>query len=453
MEQHPVPQNVTTFQFRLIGDMTLKQFGYLAGGAILAYIAYKLPLPFFFTWPLASFFALAGIGFAFVPVEERPMDVWVFSFFKSVYKPTQYVWRRGALLISPRPAPPTTSSPPPPVTLPTPAKTAVPAPVNNSGGPFPKPPGATSATLASIFQSATATATPQIQHPPLFSKFARAAWRALAAFSSPKSHPPHTPAPQSSPVSLPTLPSVTGRRVPPPPSTTRPEQPVPLAAVTTQTKITELEKRLVALQNELAVKAVAEERLLEVQKQLVEVLSEKNEMSQELRSLKKQLAAQPPRPPVPIRSPLVATPPPFPQVPIAPPTPTASKPTVKVLTPDTAVKAGIPHLTSVPNVVTGIIKDTQGNLLTGVLVTIRDQEEVPLRALKTNKLGQFAASTPLPTGTYMVEVEDPRNRFVFDRAQITLTGAVIPALEVIAKSQKELVRQKLAQEIFGKNQI
>ena len=81
MEQHPVPQNVTTFQFRLIGDMTIKQFGYLCAGAILAFIAYKLPLPFIITWPLTFAFAFLGVGFAFIPVEERPMDVWVFSFF------------------------------------------------------------------------------------------------------------------------------------------------------------------------------------------------------------------------------------------------------------------------------------------------------------------------------------------------------------------------------------
>src|SRR3989344_8188873 len=94
MEQHPVPQNVTTFQFRLIGDMTIKQFGYLAGGVILAYISYKLPLPFFFTWPMVIVFALGGFGFAFVPIEERPMDVWVLSFLKSIYSPTEYVWQR-----------------------------------------------------------------------------------------------------------------------------------------------------------------------------------------------------------------------------------------------------------------------------------------------------------------------------------------------------------------------
>ena len=96
MEQHPVPQNVTTFQFRLIGDMTLKQFGYLIGGAIAAYIIFKLPLPFFFTWPLTVCTAVLGFGLAFVPIEERPMDVWVLSFIKNMYSPTQYIWAQSS---------------------------------------------------------------------------------------------------------------------------------------------------------------------------------------------------------------------------------------------------------------------------------------------------------------------------------------------------------------------
>ena len=43
MQQHPVPQNVTQYQFRLVGDMTLKQFLELAGGMLLAYLIYAPP--------------------------------------------------------------------------------------------------------------------------------------------------------------------------------------------------------------------------------------------------------------------------------------------------------------------------------------------------------------------------------------------------------------------------
>ena len=67
MEQHPVPQNISGFQFRLIGDITLKQFGYLAGGIILGYIALKLPLlPVILRWLFAAFWVLLGFGLAFV---------------------------------------------------------------------------------------------------------------------------------------------------------------------------------------------------------------------------------------------------------------------------------------------------------------------------------------------------------------------------------------------------
>ena len=92
MEQHPIPQNVTGFQFKLIGDITLKQFGYVAGGLILAYLATKISfVPALLSYPLAAVCALLGIGLAFVPIEERPLDRWLVSFFKSVYAPTQYV--------------------------------------------------------------------------------------------------------------------------------------------------------------------------------------------------------------------------------------------------------------------------------------------------------------------------------------------------------------------------
>jgi hypothetical protein len=124
-------------------------------------------------------------------------------------------------------------------------------------------------------------------------------------------------------------------------------------------------------------------------------------------------------------------------------------PTVKIITPEGAVKAGLPRLTTFANVVTGIIKDNENNFLPGVLITVKDKDGIPLRALKTNRLGQFAASTPLANGVYFVEVEDPRNRYTFDRIQITLNGSIVPALEIIAKSQKELTRDILTKELFG----
>jgi hypothetical protein len=94
MENHPIPQDITGFQFKLIGDMTVKQFAYIAGGAIIAWVTYILPLPFLIKVPLAIIFGAIGAGFAFVPVQGRPMDVMIANFFKAVFNPTQYIYQK-----------------------------------------------------------------------------------------------------------------------------------------------------------------------------------------------------------------------------------------------------------------------------------------------------------------------------------------------------------------------
>ena len=86
MEQHPIPQNVTKYQFHLIGDMTIKQFLMLGGGIVLAFISFKLTiLPTFLRLPLAGIFAGGGAALAFVPFEERSLDIWLINFFRAIY--------------------------------------------------------------------------------------------------------------------------------------------------------------------------------------------------------------------------------------------------------------------------------------------------------------------------------------------------------------------------------
>ncbi|MBI2267895.1 MAG: PrgI family protein [Candidatus Blackburnbacteria bacterium] len=95
MQQHPVPQEITSYEFRLVGDMTLKQFLQLASGAGIAFLFFVSPIPGFVKWPLVVFAALFGIALAFLPVDERPLSHWIFSFFKAIYSPTLYVWMQG----------------------------------------------------------------------------------------------------------------------------------------------------------------------------------------------------------------------------------------------------------------------------------------------------------------------------------------------------------------------
>ncbi len=93
-EQHAVPQNISSYQFRLIGDMTIKQFFQLAGGTLIAILFYASPLPGFLKWPFIIFFTLAGAALAFLPLHERPLEQWVVAFFRAVYSPTRFVWQK-----------------------------------------------------------------------------------------------------------------------------------------------------------------------------------------------------------------------------------------------------------------------------------------------------------------------------------------------------------------------
>src|SRR3989344_7846330 len=96
MDQHPVPQNISSYEFRLVGDMTLKQFIQLAGGCVAGLVFYRLPLPFFIKYPLIFFSVLIGILMAFVPIQGRPFTQWVMAFIRAVYSPTEFFWKSTA---------------------------------------------------------------------------------------------------------------------------------------------------------------------------------------------------------------------------------------------------------------------------------------------------------------------------------------------------------------------
>ncbi|KKS89410.1 MAG: hypothetical protein UV63_C0019G0038 [Microgenomates group bacterium GW2011_GWC1_43_11] len=236
------------------------------------------------------------------------------------------------------------------------------------------------------------------------------------------------------------VPSIVGRRIPEPQAV---QPAVPEKQITLQQKqkteenLNGLKTQLETVQKQLSEKTVEEKRFSELQGQLTELMAERQRMENELSALRSKVQSQPAPVPQKFRPAGVVS------------SQKQNEPTVKIMNPDVATRAGLPRLTTFPNVVTGIIKDYDNNLLPGVLVTVKDKDGVPLRALKTNKLGQFAASTQLSNGTYVVEVEDPRERFVFDRVQITVNGTIMPALQIIAKSKRALDREKLAKEIFG----
>lgn len=117
MEQHAIPQNVSSYQFKLVGDMTLKQFFQLAGGFLVALIFYSAPLIGIIKWPFVIVSAILGVALAFLPLEERPLERWIFAFFRAIYAPTEYFWQHSKvapLYFQPEPASAASSDTAPP---------------------------------------------------------------------------------------------------------------------------------------------------------------------------------------------------------------------------------------------------------------------------------------------------------------------------------------------------
>ncbi len=101
MQEHPVPQNVTSFEFKLIGDLTLRQFGYVGGGSAIAILLFFVPQTTFILNALRYLLMFAcpasGFALAFLPVEGRPLDRWLVSFIHAIFGNTLYVWRKEGI--------------------------------------------------------------------------------------------------------------------------------------------------------------------------------------------------------------------------------------------------------------------------------------------------------------------------------------------------------------------
>lgn len=94
MEQHAIPRQITSFEFKLIGFLTIKQFIYLlisVPTGILVYYAFPVPI---LNIILGILIALIGVAFAFIPINDRPMEVWVRNLIKRLSSPTQYFFKK-----------------------------------------------------------------------------------------------------------------------------------------------------------------------------------------------------------------------------------------------------------------------------------------------------------------------------------------------------------------------
>jgi len=399
MENHPIPQDITGFQFKLIGNMTVKQFAYLAGGVILAWVCYILPITGFIKLPFAFVFAIIGVAFAFLPVEGRPLDVMITHFIKALLSPTQFIYQKSGRPIF--------------ITLPALATQPSMSQVQSDSGlsgknlksfldSLPKrPKNKLDEKEMVFFQSLGNLASPQVAQP-------------TPAFVKP--HVMDDTSVQPEPVDLP------------------PAENDPHAEELV------LEREAKALQEQLS-KAKQQEqqqagttnqeeahkKVLELEQVLQETVGQKQELEKQLLSLRKTLEAQQKQ----VYRPSVAT--------------AAKEETKNVRSiPKGMGKAvGLPNASEFPNIVSGIVKDPRGNSLSNILVEIKDSENNPVRAFKTNALGQFASATPLTNGTYTIEFEDPKTENKFDIIQFSASGEVILPIEVISVDTREELRRSL----------
>lgn len=92
-KQHPVPQNVMDVEFKLIGELTIRQFSYLLVFAMITFATAKTGLPIIFKYPLILVFILAGLAFAFLPFNDITLDKWVANYIRAVTTPRLRVWK------------------------------------------------------------------------------------------------------------------------------------------------------------------------------------------------------------------------------------------------------------------------------------------------------------------------------------------------------------------------
>lgn len=428
MEQHPVPRNISSFQFHLIGDMTLRQFAYMAGGCVSAFLVLKFfPLPALVKWPIAAVFTFGGLAFAFLPIQERPLDKWLIAFIKSINSPTQYLWIKDNYI--------------PDILL----------------------RGYTSTqmkTMPQVHQEAHADAKKKLEtylatlpNAPLQTINNREKNylnQTMELFNSVggTTYVPNVQKniqsglimPQQAPVNLPV--NITNRPVKADLST--PVVPtiksVPIGKGEPVENVSVSQHPPIVKEKPLAENKHAEAK----EDKFNEIIQKNAKLEEELNKLKAELTKSQSSPTVSTEAKDKPN--------IIKPLEAAEKkePTIKTVTAKNAVnEIGMPNLPQVPNLIMGVIKDMQNKLLPNIILTIKDTKGIPHRALKTNRLGQFSTATPLQNGVYHIEAEDPLKRYVFDIAEINLVGKIFLPIEIDAKGEKELMREKLSKEIFG----
>lgn len=355
MDNHPIPQDVTGFQFKLIGNMTVKQFAYLITGFILAAVIFKLPGSMLIKFPFCVFFAALGIGLAYFPISGRPMDLMIGNYIKALFRPTQFVYGKvgGQIYF----------------------------------------PGKT--------QYSPATITPPQQHKNEFSPFPE---DKLKTHIATLDHKPKNKIDEKEDSLLMSISNLVGNTS------------VPQPSVASNLSSQPINTQPIAPQPALMTQSFPAASI------------EKPAEAPRLDNTTTYPVAQP----APEAKPAI-------QTPVLESQQKTTAPILKGINKN----IGTPNAPTSPNLIVGITRDARGNALSNILVEIKDKDNNPIRAFKTNELGRFASATPLTNGTYIIEFEDPKSQNRFEKLTVNAVGQIIMPIEAISIDAREELRMSL----------
>jgi len=464
MKQHSVPENIMEVEFKLFGSLSAKQFGYIIfGGCIGLFFFYffKSLNSIFLGWIFAFLCVILGISLALIRINEQPFEVWLGNFIAAMFSSQKRVWRKDKKI------PPVLEKDLVPVSQN--VKNTIPAvTVQRQSNPLINKGDAFDGRNVKMDQS-TVTPTQQVSYNPNQNQLAGkqvqgdtqyvqgAAQKYITITSNQTPNRPvnlpntnlqrnsnlNIPAQQNASVNANTTiqqqPNISNTQsntqthlnkasqyndiVPDKSSTIQnintdktganlPQNSVSASSINLQDenkalreKIAEFTEEKQKTQQELS---SSKSTIKGMQDQNVQILEQMKSIQNELNILKEKREFQKNKEDLKDKT-LVSGP---------------LSEDSGILSPK--VYKG-PSLSKKPNVISGIVKSKDGKLLPGVVVIVKNDKSQPVRAMKTNSLGQFVTTTALENGVYIIELS--KNEYTFGRFEINLTGDALLTYE------------------------
>lgn len=92
MKQYQVPQFIT-IEDKVIGPLTLKQFGFLGAGGVLIFVLHALLVPLLF-YPVAGLVGGFAASLAFLKIQQVPFPTVIRRAFLFFIRPRLYLWKK-----------------------------------------------------------------------------------------------------------------------------------------------------------------------------------------------------------------------------------------------------------------------------------------------------------------------------------------------------------------------